>query len=300
MISLFQKPLTLVNLSFHRGTWSHLHAWSWVWQLWQPSGAGQGLLRRLPEALSAVPGCEALHPGLGFQRTDLPPGPHGWTWHEGRWSPLWRLPSVLSPDDYSSPKINVLYQRKAESVYFPLSEISRNRDYIAFSVIIRYLTWSHFKKPIAVWVIEPQLKWSLSPYDFQLNCLVFMSQVDLSALQFQLNIHETLCSDSECEGKVNSSGADTFIKSCRGPGSVWGADGDPASIHWSVGVCFAGKVPQDTITDNRFIRASLPQPEILCVTLCSFWWLMDWNLLWFKYFDSADWFPSLLLCVSGT
>ena len=40
-------------------------------------GWGKGYYVSLPEALSAVPGRETLHPGLGFQRADLPPGPGG-------------------------------------------------------------------------------------------------------------------------------------------------------------------------------------------------------------------------------
>ena len=57
-----------------------------------------------------------------------------------------------------------------------------------------------------------------------------MSQVDLSALQFKLNIYEALGSNSECEGKVDSWGVDAFIRSCHGPGSVWQAYGDSAII----------------------------------------------------------------------
>lgn len=74
--------------------------------------------------------------------------------------------------------------------------------------------------------------------------MIFLSQAGLSALQFKVNIirHQA---PVQCQGRGDSLGADAFIKSCHGPGSVWQAHGDPETIKGLAGVCFAYKVPQE-------------------------------------------------------
>lgn len=122
---ILQQPLILQMRScFHRGTWPHLHARPRVWQRWQPAGAGQGLLWHLYEALSAAPESEALHLGFGVQGTDLSPGPSGCAWHEGRWSPLWRRPSLLSHPVTAT--LTGLYQCEESVCIFSLSKMSQN------------------------------------------------------------------------------------------------------------------------------------------------------------------------------
>lgn len=72
---------------------------------------------------------------------------------------------------------------------------------IIFSVSMKYLMLNCLLKSIEVWTLEYWLKWRLSPYDFQCDFLVLRWQVDLCALQFELNIYEELC-----ERKVNTLG----------------------------------------------------------------------------------------------
>lgn len=73
---------------------------------------------------------------------------------------------------------------------------------------------------------------------------VLMSQVALPALQFTLNIHEELCSNSECEKKVNSLGGDTFTKPSWAR-SVWQAHGDSAVIKHSLVFALCTEFPKN-------------------------------------------------------
>ena len=97
-------------------------------------------------------------------------------------------------------------------------------------------------------------------------------------------------------GKEILWGMDTVMKSCQGSGSVWQAHRDPAITKW-LGVCFVFKVPQEYSPLASWLHLLNWK---LCLTLSNIWWTTDWNLLWFKYLNLANVFPSMLFWVSVT